>query len=175
MSTTPTITRRAAVLVSATLLVACSGTPEPQDLTVGLVDYAFEGLPGEFAAGSTVSIDNQSEAELHELVAVRLPDGEERPGEELVALPREELETLTTDVAVVQLQPPGSPDVIEAAGDGTITEPGRYLFACFIPTGIDPDVYLEAAALSEGGPPEVEGGGPPHFVNGMWAVVDVVE
>jgi hypothetical protein len=36
---------------------------------------------------------------------------------------------------------------------------------CAIPTGADPQEYLEQAATSDG-PPEVDGG-PPHFVNGM--------
>jgi hypothetical protein len=39
---------------------------------------------------------------------------------------------------------------------------------CAIPTGVDPDVYLQAAAEAAGGPPEVEGG-PPHFLHGMAA------
>lgn len=39
---------------------------------------------------------------------------------------------------------------------------------CFIPTGADPEKYLDAAAASSGEPPVVSGG-PPHFVNGMYA------
>ena len=75
-------------------------------------------------------------------------------------------------MSTVLLQAPGSSDVIPAVGDGTLSEPGRYLVICAIPTGADPMEYLEAAAQSEEGPPEVEGG-PPHFVNGMYAEVVV--
>ena len=57
---------------------------------------------------------------------------------------------------------------IAAVGDGTLAEPGRYLLLCSIPTGVDPGDYLRAAAESAGGPPDVAGG-PPHFVNGMFA------
>ena len=64
---------------------------------------------------------------------------------------------------------------LSAEGDGTLTEPGRYLVLCAIPTGADPGEYLAAAAASEGGPPEGVAGGPPHFVNGMWAEVTVVD
>jgi hypothetical protein len=54
-----------------------------------------------------------------------------------------------------------------AAGDGIVTEPCRYVVACFIPTGIDPDVYLAAAQAAQGRPPELPADSGPHFVNGM--------
>lgn len=57
--------------------------------------------------------------------------------------------------------------MIQAVGDGTLSEPGRYAIMCFIPTGVDPQVYVEASAATESGPPQSEGAGPPHFVNGM--------
>jgi hypothetical protein len=44
---------------------------------------------------------------------------------------------------------------------------------CFIPTGADPDEYLAAAAASEGEAPTGVAGGPPHFVNGMYAELQV--
>jgi hypothetical protein len=62
--------------------------------------------------------------------------------------------------------------MIPAVGDGTLSEPGRYLILCSIPTGADPDEYLKAAAESQGGPPEVPGG-PPHLVNGMYGEIVV--
>ena len=40
-----------------------------------------------------------------------------------------------------------------------------FLLLCAIPTGADPQQYLEKAATSDG-PPQVDGG-PPPFVNGM--------
>jgi hypothetical protein len=39
---------------------------------------------------------------------------------------------------------------------------------CAIPTGVDPEEYLAAAAGAAGGPPDVAGG-PPHFTHGMAA------
>ena len=166
--------RLAATVVAAGLLAACSGTAAaPDSADVELVDYAFVGLPDELAAGATLTIDNTSDSELHELVAVRLPDDESRGAEELLQLPPEELAVFFPGVTTVMLQAPGSDEVILAEGDGTLTEPGRYLVLCAIPTGADPGAYLSAAAEAEGGPPQGVEGGPPHFVNGMWAEVTV--
>lgn len=162
-----------ATIGAALVLGGCSTAAGPQDVTVGLTDYAFTGLPAELAAGSTLTVDNQSDEELHELVAVRLPDDEDRADEELVQLPPEELARFFSGVTAVLLQPPGSDEVIVAEGDGTLEDAGRYLVICAIPTGADPGEYLEAAAEAEGGPPEGVQGGPPHFVNGMWAELTV--
>jgi hypothetical protein len=74
---------------------------------------------------------------------------------------------------MVLLQPPGSDEQIVAVGDGTLTEPGRYVLMCFIPTGADPDEYLAAAAASDGEAPTGVAGGPPHVVNGMYAELQV--
>lgn len=172
--------RRTIALLSATLvagiLTGCSSAgAAPSSADVELVDYAFVGLPDELASGATISIDNTSDSELHEFVALRLPDGEERSAEELLQLPPEELAAFFPGVATVLLQAPGSDEVIPAEGDGTLAQPGRYLVICAIPTGADPGEYLAAAAEAEGGPPEGVAGGPPHFVNGMWAELTVVE
>lgn len=164
-----------AIVGAALVLGGCSTAAEPQDITVGLTDYAFTGLPEELAAGSTLTVDNQSDQELHELVAVRLPDDEDRAGEELVQLPPGEFAAFFGGVTTVLLQPPGSDQVIVAEGDGTLQDAGRYLVICVIPTGADPGEYLAAAAEAEGGPPEGVEGGPPHVGNGMWAELTVTE
>lgn len=144
--------------------------PDPVEVT--LVDYAFEDLPDTVDAGTTFTIVNSSEAELHEFVAFRLPDGETRSLEELTALRPDALVAALGEPATVLLAAPGGP-MIEAVGDGTLTEPGRYAVMCFIPTGADPDEYLAAAAETEEGPPQGVAGGPPHFVNGMAAELAV--
>jgi len=135
---------------------------------VTLADYEFEDLPAAVDSGTTFTVRNDSETELHEFVAFRLPDDEERSVEDLVKLPEAELGALFTGgPATVLLAEPGSDETIPAVGTGTIDEPGRYVIACFIPQGADPKEYMDAAAASEGGPPDVEGG-PPHFVLGMY-------
>lgn len=148
-----------------------SSAPEaaPETVEVEAVDYRFEGLPEVIAPGTKLTLVNRSEKELHELVAIALPEGEQRSAEELVNLPEEEQQQLSSGPpAMVLVAPPGEAPVVNAVGDGTLSAPGRYLILCAIPTGADPEEYMEAAAQSRGGPVEVPGG-PPHLVHGMYA------
>jgi hypothetical protein len=147
---------------------ATSSAPAASTVEVTTVDFAFEGLPAELTAGTSITVRNTSAAELHELVALRLPDDEVRSVEELLALPPEELETLfAASPALVAVAPPGEDGFI-ALGDGTLTEPGRCAVVCFIPTGADPQAYLDALEANPGQPPQVDGG-PPHLAAGMYA------
>lgn len=135
-------------------------------ITVTAVDFAYEDLPETVPAGTKFKLVNDAPEELHEFVAFRLPDDEERSADELIELPQAELEAVFGGPpATVLLAKPGGPQ-IEAVGDGTLTEPGRYLVACSIPVGADPDELLE----SEGPPPA---GGVPHFHKGMYAEIVV--
>jgi hypothetical protein len=146
---------------------------ESQNVEVRAVDYAFEGFPKTLPVGSRLTLVNNSSEELHELVAIKLPPTETRPAADLVKLPPEEQSALSQGPpAMVLIAPPGGSPQISAVGDGTLAEKGRYLVICSIPTGADPEEYLAAAAKSQGGPPDVEGG-PPHLVHGMFAEVSV--
>jgi hypothetical protein len=137
-------------------------------LTVEMSDFEFGGLPESVPAGTKLAVENTSSIELHEVVALRISDDESRSVAELMTLPEDELGAVAGPVpAAVLLAAPGG-EQIAAVGDGTLAEPGRYLLLCAIPTGVDPGDYLTAAAESAGGPPDVAGG-PPHFVNGMFA------
>ncbi len=139
------------------------------------VNFEFEGLPDTIEAGSEISFTNEAEDELHEFVAVRIPDDEERSVEELLQLPQEELIPLlgqqVTDVVISTPGQTNTPGAVE--GDGVLDEPGRYAVICAIPTGVDPQEYLDAAAETEEGPPQIEDAGPPHFTQGMFAEVTV--
>jgi hypothetical protein len=135
------------------------------------LDYAFVGLPEKVKPGTTFVLKNNSSQEVHELVAVRLPDDETRPVGELLQLPQEELEALFPLVETVIVAPPDETG-FPVEGTGTLTEPGRYAIICAIPTGADPNEFMAAASEAEGGPPEVAGG-PPHFINGMFGEVIV--
>ncbi len=172
-------------LVAVTLLAAMSllasacsenepalpSTDEP--IVVTAVDYGFDGLPERVAVGTTLALENESMVEIHELVAIRLPDDEKRPVAELVQLPPEEFASFLPLMETVVIAPPGEAG-FAVEGTGTLTEPGRYAVICAIPTGANPDEYLAAAAAAEGGPPQVAGG-PPHLAMGMYAEVMVVE
>ncbi len=141
---------------------------------VTAVDYGYQGLPDSVEAGTRFTLANTSTAELHEFVAMRIPDEETRSIEELVGLSEEEQRTVFSgEPATVLVTPPGG-EMIQALGDGTIDEAGRYAVACFIPTGADPQEFLQAMQESEGGPPDVEGG-PPHVTKGMYAELTVTD
>jgi hypothetical protein len=161
-------THRLTALVAAgamTLLAACGPDANAGGdgvLTVTMTDFSYGDLPAEVPAGTRIDVVNDSSTELHELVAIRLPDGDDRPVDELLG-DLEGVMSAGPPAAVLLAAPDGEP--IAAVGDGTLTEPGRYLILCAIPTGADPAEYLAAAAESDG-PPQVAGGAP-HFVHGM--------
>ena len=150
-----------------------TGTDEAPVVEVELADFEFVGLPDTVPVGTKLTVTNTSEAELHEIVVLRLPDGEDRPLDELVELPDEEFDALLQEMpAMVLLAEPAGPQ-IDAVGDGTLSRPGRYIVLCAIPTGVDPAEYFAAAEVAGEGPPDVEGAGPPHFVHGMYAEITV--
>lgn len=170
--------RRAAIaafMFVPVVFAACGDEPDASAadgvLDVTLADFSFGDLPDDISAGTRVQIENTSETELHELVAVRLADGDDRPVDEIVASGLDEVLGAGPPTAVLLAAPGGTQ--IDAVGDGVLAEPGRYLLWCAIPTGADPQEYLEAAAASDG-PPQVDGG-PPHVVNGMVADLVVTE
>ncbi|MEM9041360.1 MAG: hypothetical protein AAGD33_15805 [Actinomycetota bacterium] len=188
LSTLPTLT----AAVAATLALTACGSEDTSDaaldtavptsadstdvanssvVRVAATDYAFGGLPDRIDAGTSIELVNASDVEAHELVAIRLPEDEERTVEELVRLPPDELGAFFPFVETVIVAPPGAPGFV-AEGDGSLTVPGRYALLCMIPVGADPDAYLAAAAEAEGGPPDVDGG-PPHIAEGMFAEIVV--
>lgn len=163
----------AVAAVAALLAAACgddddsSSADDDGSVEVVAVDYRFEDLPGSVPQGTRLTLRNESTIELHELVVLRLPDGEERSVDQLLALPEEELEFLAdSEPTMVLIAPPGGPGQA-VVGDGSVLEPGRYAVICAIPLGADPAAYIEAAQTSDG-PPDVAGG-PPHFAEGMYA------
>lgn len=148
-----------------------TGSIDHAMVTIGAVDYAFEDVPAEIEAGTQLSLTNTSTEELHELVAMRLPDEERRSAAELLTLPEEQLGAMFgNEPATVLIAPPGA-EGMAVVGDGVLTEPGRYILLCGIPIGADPQEYM-AAAQSGDGPPQVQGG-PPHFATGMFAEIVV--
>jgi hypothetical protein len=159
------------VAALALLAAACGGGDDTK--TVTAVDYRFDDLPSSVKAGTTLTLKNGSDKELHEMVLARLPDGETRSVEELMRLPEDQLGALFSGPpALVMFAPPGDGEPILAVGDGKLSEKGRYLVMCSIPTGADPAAFLQAAQNSSGGPPEVAGG-PPHFTHGMYGEITV--
>ena len=186
MSSKNSITAIAIAVSGALLLGACGEDSDAADdtepavtepaesadvVSVSMNDFSYGGLPPELASGSRIEVTNTSDAEIHEFVAFRLADDDDRPVDEVVENDLGRLLTEEMPTAVL-IAPPGG-EQINAVGDGTFTEPGRYVVVCVIPTGADPAEYLEAAAAGDG-PPQVEGGAP-HVANGMFAEFTVTE
>lgn len=141
--------------------------PLPADaVEVVGVDYGFDGLPPSVTPGTALSFRNASAEEFHEMVVMRVADGEDRPVEELIGLPEDQLMPLLSFVGVAAAAPEETGTVVD--GDLTLVEAGRYVLVCFIPQGADPEL-VEATFLGEepaDGPPDL-GDGPPHAMVGM--------
>jgi hypothetical protein len=142
-------------------------------IAVDGIDYAYENLPAEIPAGTMLTFTNQSTAEFHEMIVVRIPDEETRPVSELVQLPQEESDAIFANSmpALVSVAPPGE-EGMPVVGDGVISEPGRYAVVCFIPIGADPQLIRDAMQSESSTPPDL-GGGPPHVTAGMYAELNV--
>ena len=158
-----------AAAAMAVVAAACGGDDTK---TVTGADYSFQNLPKEVDAGTEFKFTNSSTRELHEMVVIRIPDSETRPVADLVKLPESQQEAIfgSAEPAMVLLAPPGGGEMIKAVGDGKLTEKGRYAVVCFIPTGADPQAYLNAPPSD--GPPNVPGG-PPHAAQGMFGEITV--
>lgn len=134
-------------------------------------DYEFRGVPEIAEVGTELAFTNISEEEVHEIVLLKVDDDETRPLNELLALPENERDAVAQFRGVTVAFP--GQDAVFTDGSVTLSEPGRYVLICTIPTGADPQAYRDAVADPEAeGPPDVAGG-PPHLVNGMVAELEV--
>ena len=123
-------------------------------------EYAFGGMPTELPAGGTiVNLANIGE-EVHEIVIVRINDDVTLTIDELLALPEEETETMTTFVNIAFAFP-------DTVGHTVVNlEPGRYVAVCFLPEGATPEVISQMSGPDSSTPPGVTLG-PPHAFHGM--------
>ncbi|MEO7837098.1 MAG: hypothetical protein ABIS21_05600 [Acidimicrobiales bacterium] len=160
----------------ATTTAPSKGAPQTTTEAVGSktlavigADYAFEGVPPTVASGTVVSLSNTSKKEVHELVALRVKDGETRPVSALLQLPEAERDQVT-EFRGVLVAFPGEAG-FAPQGPLTLSQPGRYIFVCTIPTGADPAAYR--AATQKPGPPADVPGGPPHVAAGMLSELTV--
>jgi hypothetical protein len=127
------------------------GCESDAQLDVGGVDYAFEGLPDEVAAGRVaLRFTNRTGAdEPHELVLMKRNPGTTEPVDELLALPQDQVMSKLTMVGVVFAETPDESSALIADLDA-----GSYVAICMIPVG---------------GAEE----GEPHALHGMVAELEV--
>jgi plastocyanin len=130
------------------------------------VDYAFQGLPKTVKAGTTFTFANGSTKESHEMVLFKLPAGEKRSLQELLALPEDEVGKVTGAPVGVAVAPTPGGDGQVVDGKLEAAEAGRYIALCGLPVGGDPKA-VEEAMKSDGPPPDDPNAGPPHFTKGM--------
>jgi hypothetical protein len=122
-------------------------------------DYAFQGFEATYEPGP-VSFEFANEGEeLHQLVVFKKGEGVIESFQEILSGPEEAAMEKVTSVAGTFAEP--GQEGAYAVAD---LEPGEYGVVCFIPVGTTP----EAAAAAEESGEEPEGG-PPHFIEGMFA------
>lgn len=158
---------------TSTSTTSTTAVPRSGTIAVTAKDYKFEGVPPVVASGATFTFHNASSTHMHEMVAVKIPATEHRSLAVLTQLSHAELvAALGRPPKFAFLQPPGGP-LIKAVGDGTITEPGRYLLICSVQLDVTPAQYFKALAQHPGEAPEIPGGGAPHYTQGMYAEITV--
>jgi hypothetical protein len=126
-------------------------------VTITAKDYEFAGTDA-LAAGGTFAVTFTNEGkELHELMVMRVPDDETRSLDELLA----------DESAGEDFTPVGSsfacPGATAEPAAVDLSESGRYVIVCFIPTGAMPDTPIE----------DFEHLGAPHAMNGMAVEITV--
>jgi hypothetical protein len=126
----------------------CAGTP----VAVTAVDYEFEGMPSTLPAGLTkIKFTNSAPKEDHELAIFRLlPAAEGQDPLALLKMPEKKAAKFADlDSAVFTYAPAG-----EQGYTVTELEPGKYVFACFIPV-------------------DGKNKNAPHFMEGMYGTFTV--
>ena len=108
------------------------GCPASARVDVTGVDYGFEGVPEQVAAGNVaVRFTNQtSNEEPHELILLSRPEGDDTPLDELAAMAPDELMSSMPMAGVVFADRQGSESTAFME-----LEPGRYVAICTIPVG----------------------------------------
>jgi len=120
-----------------------------ETIDVTASEYAFEGIPATVPAGTVAFSFTNGGSEAHELIMFKRADGEERPIDELLALPEDQMFSALSFAGAAQAEPGKTTASIPTL------DPGKYIGVCFLPTGGVEDA-------------------PPHFMAGMTAEFEVV-
>ena len=146
------VTATATTAKPAATTSTTAASTKPQTIKVTGSDYKFTGLPETAPAGSKISLTTDKSGEPHELVAVHVPESETRSAEEIGALSDADMETvLAGEPALVTIAMPGTTDTPgPVVGDGTLSEPGRYIILCTFPKGTTPEDVAKAQGPLQG-------------------------
>jgi hypothetical protein len=126
-------------------------------VTITATEYQFGGTDALEAGGDfAVTFENHGK-ELHELHVAKLADGETRSVDEIIADPSAEA---TTKAVGHSFACPGTAAPVAGVD---LSDPGRYIVLCFIPTG----------ARADTDPKDFDTLGEPHAMRGMVVEIDI--
>jgi hypothetical protein len=126
-------------------------TDDATAVTITASEYRFAGTDVLKAGGRFAITFESAGTELHELHIAKLPEGDERPLDEILHDP--EAESTTTSVGHAF----ACPGTASTPSGADLSASGRYVVVCFIPTGATPATD----------PKDFETLGPPHALQGM--------
>lgn len=108
------------------------GCPASARVDVTGIDYGFEGMPEQVAAGNVaVRFSNQtSNEEPHELIVLSRPEGDDTPLDEIASMSPDDLMSTMPMAGLVFADAQGSESTAFMQ-----LEPGRYVAICTIPVG----------------------------------------
>jgi hypothetical protein len=119
--------REALIIAAGLTFAACAGGSAPVSGTIAVTghNYAFGGVPEVVASGAEFTFTNASKNEVHEIVIVKVVDGETRTLEELLELPEDESDALVEFQGLLVALPGEDGANPEGPGSSiTVTEPG---------------------------------------------------
>ena len=126
------------------------------ELNVALSEYAFGGIPEEVPAGPTILTAEATGEEVHEIIFFRINDDVTLTLDEILALPEEEQQAMSTFAG-------GMFGIFPGTSQSTVIDltPGRYVALCFFPEGATPEVFEQMMAVEQAAEGSIPDGSAP--------------
>jgi hypothetical protein len=166
----PITTTTVAALVETVTTVAPAPVP-PKIVQIEAFDYGYTGFDGDIVAGDALEFSNGSDTEFHNLVVIRLDDGDARTLAEITEIAPEDLDAGQIVTTVGHLDAAPGEDAFN--GRIRLQVPGRYIALDLIPQGADP--LTVRSAIDTFAPPYLVPGGPLGYHHGMIVEFFVIE
>jgi hypothetical protein len=179
-TTTVAVTTTVAALVETVTTVAPAPVL-PKMVQIEAFDYGFTGFEGEIVAGDALEFSNGSDTEFHNLVVIRLDDGDsstvadiaEIAPEDIDAGQRDQTDGHTVQIVAVIGHLDAAPGEDAFNGRLRLQVAGRYIALDMIPQGADP--LTVRSAIDTFAPPYLVPGGPLGYHHGMIVEFFVIE